>query len=405
MGLEIGAGAEREATRALIGEFEDEGSAGAAMSSLIALGIGPEAVTLTRVIAEAPPPQELPVEPVKGGAATGAVLGGVVGLLLGWMVGVEALALPGVGVVEDAGALPAMLAGLGLGAVGGGLVGALTGLTIPRRALPSAASPRSSDDGPVYMTVEAPILLTDAAEAALIANGALGVQGAVSEYRVPSAEYRAPSDEEQPLGTSYSVSGAHNEETDMIEKSSDAGRDPNSITGATDAIDPETGTLGTGGTPMTTGYGVSGSTAGTGTEAGRMESEEGEPRRPTPDAASYERGGRASEDRPEELAGTEHGEAVEEKYGPMQGEDTSGSDKPGGADRYTQSPSYGGGGEEGSVPDAADTGISRAEQYSSAAPDEPPSYANVESSQTQESAGTNIPGTEDPRGLGDNTDR
>ena len=42
------------------------------------------------------------------------------------------------------------------------------------------------------------------------------------------------------------------------------GSDPNSATGTRDAIDPETGVKGTAGTPLTAGYGMSGSTIGTG---------------------------------------------------------------------------------------------------------------------------------------------
>jgi hypothetical protein len=76
---------------------------------------------------------------------------------------------------------------------------------------------------------------------------------------------------------------------------------------------------------------------------------------------------------------------------------------PQGGDLYTHGPSYGGESKSRSERDYTDS--SPAERYSSSAPDEPPSYANVEGSQAQESAGTNIPGTEDPSGLGDNTDR
>jgi hypothetical protein len=171
-------------------------------------------------------------------------------------------------------------------------------------------------------------------------------------------------------------------EEDTVMSDSDIGRDPNTVTGTTDAIDPETGALGTGGTPLTTGYGVSGSTVGTGTTEGRVESEGGEPRRPTPDAATYDRGGRGSDDEPEQLVGSEHGVPTEVKYGPLPGEDASGEEMPQGGDLYTRSPSYGG-----------DTTAARRETSGTGT-----------GSQAQESAGTNIPGTDDPRGLGDNTD-
>ncbi|HVO93642.1 MAG TPA: hypothetical protein VMT22_12410 [Terriglobales bacterium] len=65
------------------------------------------------------------------GAATGAGTGGVVGGALGWLVGIGALAIPGVGPFIAAGPIMAALAGAGVGAAVGGLTGALVGLGIP----------------------------------------------------------------------------------------------------------------------------------------------------------------------------------------------------------------------------------------------------------------------------------
>jgi len=69
------------------------------------------------------------------GAATGALGGGALGGVTGLLVGLGALAIPGVGPVLLAGAeataLATTLAGGGIGAAGGGLVGALIGLGIP----------------------------------------------------------------------------------------------------------------------------------------------------------------------------------------------------------------------------------------------------------------------------------
>jgi hypothetical protein len=65
------------------------------------------------------------------GAATGAGTGGVLGGALGWLVGIGALAIPGVGPFIAAGPIMAALAGAGVGAAVGGLTGALVGLGIP----------------------------------------------------------------------------------------------------------------------------------------------------------------------------------------------------------------------------------------------------------------------------------
>lgn len=69
------------------------------------------------------------------GAGTGAVAGTVVGGVLGLLVGVGALAIPGVGPVIAAGQLATVLGstalGAGIGAAAGGLIGALVNLGVP----------------------------------------------------------------------------------------------------------------------------------------------------------------------------------------------------------------------------------------------------------------------------------
>src|SRR6266699_3893865 len=68
---------------------------------------------------------------VPEGAATGAGTGGVLGGALGWLVGIGALAIPGVGPFIAAGPIVAALAGAAIGAAAGGVAGALVGLGIP----------------------------------------------------------------------------------------------------------------------------------------------------------------------------------------------------------------------------------------------------------------------------------
>src|ERR1700693_2364425 len=65
------------------------------------------------------------------GAATGATGGAVVGGALGWMVGIGAPAIPGLGPFIAAGPIMAALAGAAGGAAVGGLTGALIGMGIP----------------------------------------------------------------------------------------------------------------------------------------------------------------------------------------------------------------------------------------------------------------------------------
>jgi hypothetical protein len=65
------------------------------------------------------------------GAATGAGTGGVLGGAFGWLVGIGALAIPGLGPFIAAGPLMMALSGVAAGAMLGGLTGALIGLGIP----------------------------------------------------------------------------------------------------------------------------------------------------------------------------------------------------------------------------------------------------------------------------------
>ena len=65
------------------------------------------------------------------GATTGAGSGAVIGGTLGWLVGIGALAIPGLGPFIAAGPIMAALAGIGVGGAVGGVTGALIGMGIP----------------------------------------------------------------------------------------------------------------------------------------------------------------------------------------------------------------------------------------------------------------------------------
>lgn len=65
------------------------------------------------------------------GATAGAGSGAVVGGALGWLVGIGALAIPGLGPFIAAGPIMAALAGAGAGGLVGGIAGALIGMGIP----------------------------------------------------------------------------------------------------------------------------------------------------------------------------------------------------------------------------------------------------------------------------------
>jgi hypothetical protein len=64
-------------------------------------------------------------------AVAGAGTGGVIGGALGWIAGIGALAIPGVGPFIAAGPIIAALSGAAVGAAVGGIAGGLIGLGIP----------------------------------------------------------------------------------------------------------------------------------------------------------------------------------------------------------------------------------------------------------------------------------
>ena len=65
------------------------------------------------------------------GASTGASTGMLAGGALGWLLGIGAIAIPGLGPFVAAGPIMAALAGIGVGGAVGGLTGALIGLGMP----------------------------------------------------------------------------------------------------------------------------------------------------------------------------------------------------------------------------------------------------------------------------------
>src|SRR6266700_3374766 len=65
------------------------------------------------------------------GATTGAGTGVVLGGAMGWLLGIGAIAIPGLGPFIAAGPIMAALAGAGVGGAVGGLTGALIGMGIP----------------------------------------------------------------------------------------------------------------------------------------------------------------------------------------------------------------------------------------------------------------------------------
>lgn len=105
------------------------------------------------------------------GATTGGVTGGVLGGVAGWLVGIGALAIPGVGPFVAAGPILAALSGAAIGAAAGGVAGALVGYGIPEYEAKLYAG--RLEEGNILIGVHATTSEeADAAKAALEAAGA-----------------------------------------------------------------------------------------------------------------------------------------------------------------------------------------------------------------------------------------
>jgi hypothetical protein len=109
----------REATDVALTGLRDAGFSGSDVSVLLPENLGPRELVMAK---ETKAPE---------GTATGAGSGAVIGGALGWLVGIGALAIPGLGPFIAAGPIMAALAGIGAGGVVGGFVGGLVGLGIP----------------------------------------------------------------------------------------------------------------------------------------------------------------------------------------------------------------------------------------------------------------------------------
>ena len=109
----------QEGVEAAVAELKHAGFRSTDISVLLPRNVGTKDLATTRAT-KAP-------EGAAAGASSGALIGGT----LGWLVGIGALAIPGVGPLLAAGPIVAALAGVGAGGTIGGITGALIGMGIP----------------------------------------------------------------------------------------------------------------------------------------------------------------------------------------------------------------------------------------------------------------------------------
>ena len=140
----------------VVGIFDGQNDAEKALNELKESGFTPDQVS---VVAKDTSETKSMVEGSSMGGAetsgigTGALLGGIFGGAAGWLVGIGALAIPGIGPIIAGGALASTLAGAGIGAAAGGLLGALAGMGVPDED--ARHFERGFQQGGVLVTVEA----------------------------------------------------------------------------------------------------------------------------------------------------------------------------------------------------------------------------------------------------------
>lgn len=114
-------------SRTVIGIFDSHAAADQVIQDLITAGIARHDVSL--LAGDDLTKTSGTGEPAISSAVSGAALGGAAGLVLG----LAALAIPGLGPVIAAGPLAAALTSAGIGAAAGGLLGALSHLGVPEQ--------------------------------------------------------------------------------------------------------------------------------------------------------------------------------------------------------------------------------------------------------------------------------
>lgn len=164
------------------------------------------------------------------GAATGAGVGAAIGGLGGLLLGLGALAIPGVGPVIAAGPLAAALAGAGIGAATGGIVGALVDLGIPDEE--AHIYSESIRRGNVLVVAQVPDSQVDRAAQIMERGGLVDLDRSAQGWRaegwrgfdVNAGEYRRQTIDTPNTGGTRTRSGKDEETFEVVEEDIKVGK-------------------------------------------------------------------------------------------------------------------------------------------------------------------------------------
>lgn len=173
-------------TRTVIGLFPDSNEAQAALHSLENAGFTRDHLSLVAYDGSGEYSSAAKDESELGSNTTkGAAAGGIAGLLLG----LAAVAIPGIGPVIAAGPIAAALAGAGVGAASGGMLGALADMGVPGHE--AKYYEEAIRRGGTLLIVRAEDEMAEQAQSILERHGALDIEDRAAGWR---AEGWSPDD-------------------------------------------------------------------------------------------------------------------------------------------------------------------------------------------------------------------
>ncbi len=185
----------------VVGVFDNDGLTEKAINALYDAGFAVEQVSLVAQGGGASDeiPSEAEADRAAGGAGRGIAIGGISGGVLSALVGLGALAVPGVGPVITAGWIGSILGGAAAGAAMGGWIGSMARLNVPKDLAHQYAK-QISEGNYIVMVLAERGNRESVAERALADAGAVHVESYPYEARpdeFPGAEKIIPAHHEQ----------------------------------------------------------------------------------------------------------------------------------------------------------------------------------------------------------------
>lgn len=166
-------------THTIVGFFGTPAQAKTAIQDLVSHGFSPDSISV--IASDTGTPKVGPVPETGSTSDTGEKT--VIGGIAGFIVGMAALAIPGVGPIIAAGPLAAALTGAAAGAATGGLIGVMTDDGIPQREAERYS--KAIGTGNVMVTVRTQEDRVDHAADLLEQNGATGVDDSGEAVKIP----------------------------------------------------------------------------------------------------------------------------------------------------------------------------------------------------------------------------